>query len=129
MRGLVGGAIDTTILCAGSAVRHSNKREMRAMFRPRIDWKNRNKCGNIKLCLTFDVRLGWLSRNPCRAVALGWGGWRTDMTAIRPLLIGIILILALVLIALSILLVDPAQPLRQSDSLIPMQTEPTQQRP
>ncbi|WP_198929041.1 hypothetical protein [Rhizobium sp. AC27/96] len=51
------------------------------------------------------------------------------MAAIRPLLIGIILILALVLIALSILLVDPSQPLRQSDSLIPMHTEPAQQRP
>lgn len=51
------------------------------------------------------------------------------MATIRPLLIGIILILALVLIALSILLVDPAQPLRQSDSLIPMHTEPAQQRP
>lgn len=51
------------------------------------------------------------------------------MTAIRPLLIGILLILMLVLIALSILLVNPNQPLRQSDSLIPMQTEPAQQRP
>ncbi|MFT4002640.1 MAG: hypothetical protein QM684_27045 [Rhizobium sp.] len=51
------------------------------------------------------------------------------MAAIRPLLIGILLILILVLIALSILLVDPTQPLRQSDSLIPMQTEPAQQRP
>ncbi|NLS16821.1 hypothetical protein HGP16_09640 [Rhizobium sp. P40RR-XXII] len=45
------------------------------------------------------------------------------MTAIRPLLIGILLILALVLIALSILLVDPAQPVRQSESLIPPPTE------
>ncbi|MFJ6326366.1 MULTISPECIES: hypothetical protein [unclassified Rhizobium] len=51
------------------------------------------------------------------------------MTAIRPLLIGILLILALVLVALSILLVDPAQPFRQSESLIPMHTEPAQQRP
>jgi hypothetical protein len=62
-------------------------------------------------------------------MAPGWGDWRTDMATIRPLLIGIILILALVLIALSILLVDPAHPLRQSDSLIPMHTEPAQQRP
>ncbi|MBN8952803.1 MULTISPECIES: hypothetical protein [unclassified Rhizobium] len=48
------------------------------------------------------------------------------MTAIRPLLIGIILILALVLIALSILLVDPVQPFRQSESLIPPPTESPQ---
>lgn len=46
------------------------------------------------------------------------------MTAIRPFLIGLTLILVLVLIALSILLVNPTQPVRQSDSLIPMQTEP-----
>ncbi|GAJ92580.1 hypothetical protein MOV66_31410 [Agrobacterium sp. SHOUNA12C] len=46
------------------------------------------------------------------------------MTAIRPFLIGLTLILVLVLIALSILLVNPAQPPRQSGSLIPMQTEP-----
>ncbi|MFK0164741.1 hypothetical protein [Rhizobium sp. NPDC090279] len=50
------------------------------------------------------------------------------MTAIRPLLIGILLILTLVLIALSILLVDPVQPVRQSESLIPPQTE-SPQRP
>ncbi|MDK4706046.1 MULTISPECIES: hypothetical protein [unclassified Rhizobium] len=50
------------------------------------------------------------------------------MTAIRPLLIGILLILALVLIALSILLVDPHQPIRQSDSLIPPPTD-SPQRP
>ncbi|MFT4184338.1 MAG: hypothetical protein QM636_20730 [Rhizobium sp.] len=46
------------------------------------------------------------------------------MIAIRPLLIGLTLILVLVLIALSILLVNPVQPSRQSGSLIPMQTEP-----
>ncbi|WP_167332678.1 hypothetical protein [Rhizobium freirei] len=50
------------------------------------------------------------------------------MTAIRPLLIGIILILSLVLIALSILLVDPVQPIHQSESLIPPPTE-SPQRP
>ncbi|SCB22483.1 hypothetical protein GA0061100_104294 [Rhizobium hainanense] len=48
------------------------------------------------------------------------------MTAIRPLLIGILLILMLVLIALSILLVDPAKPLRPSESLIPPPTESPQ---
>ncbi|MBB3611748.1 hypothetical protein [Rhizobium sp. BK602] len=46
------------------------------------------------------------------------------MIAIRPFLIGLTLILALVLIALSILLVNPVQPPRQSGSLIPMQTDP-----
>jgi len=46
------------------------------------------------------------------------------MIAIRPFLIGLTLILVLVLIALSILLVNPVQPPRQSGSLIPMQTEP-----
>ncbi len=39
--------------------------------------------------------------------------------AIRPLLIGLILILALVLVILSILLVEPAGPVRQSDGLVP----------
>ncbi|AYG60981.1 hypothetical protein [Rhizobium jaguaris] len=41
------------------------------------------------------------------------------MIAIRPLLIGLTLILALVLVALSILLVNPVRPIRQSDNLIP----------
>ncbi|MBB4567965.1 hypothetical protein [Rhizobium leucaenae] len=50
------------------------------------------------------------------------------MIAIRPFLIGIILVLALVLIALSILLVNPVKPIHQSDNLIPMQTEPVQRR-
>jgi hypothetical protein len=50
------------------------------------------------------------------------------MIAIRQLLIGLTLILALVLIALSILLVNPAQPIHQSDNLIPMQTEPVQRQ-
>ncbi|MGZ9719660.1 hypothetical protein [Rhizobium miluonense] len=50
------------------------------------------------------------------------------MTAIRPLLIGILLILSLVLIALSILLVNPGHPIRQSESLIPPPTE-SPQRP
>jgi len=55
-------------------------------------------------------------------------GWRTEMIAIRPLLIGLTLILALVLIALSILLVNPVHPIHQSDNLIPMQTEPVQRQ-
>ncbi|MBB5573853.1 MULTISPECIES: hypothetical protein [Rhizobium] len=50
------------------------------------------------------------------------------MIAIRPFLIGIILILALVLIALSILLVNPVKPIHQSDTLIPMQSEPVQRQ-
>ena len=50
------------------------------------------------------------------------------MIAIRPLLIGLTLVLALVLIALSILLVNPVKPIRQSDNLIPMQTEPVQRQ-
>ncbi|MBB3456879.1 hypothetical protein FHT86_005190 [Rhizobium sp. BK313] len=50
------------------------------------------------------------------------------MIAIRPLLIGLTLILALVLIALSILLVNPVHPIHQSDNLIPMQTEPVQRQ-
>ncbi|MDL2403011.1 hypothetical protein PY650_00690 [Rhizobium calliandrae] len=50
------------------------------------------------------------------------------MIAIRQLLVGLTLILALVLIALSILLVNPVRPIHQSDNLIPMQAEPVQQR-
>ncbi|MFS8114377.1 hypothetical protein QD460_21850 [Rhizobium jaguaris] len=50
------------------------------------------------------------------------------MIAIRPLLIGLTLILALVLVALSILLVNPVRPIRQSDNLIPMQAEPAQRQ-
>ncbi|WP_154677715.1 hypothetical protein [Rhizobium tubonense] len=39
--------------------------------------------------------------------------------AIRPLLIGLTLILALVLIILSILLVNPNRPLREQPGLVP----------
>ncbi|HEY0121630.1 MAG TPA: hypothetical protein VGC14_07700 [Rhizobium sp.] len=49
--------------------------------------------------------------------------------AIRPLLIGLALILVLVLIILSILLVDPSQPLHESESLIPPQSAPNPQNP
>ena len=50
------------------------------------------------------------------------------MTAIRPFLIGLTLILALVLIALSILLVNPVRPIHQSDSLIPNQQSAVQRQ-
>ena len=77
----------------------------------------------------FRVTMCGLSRIPLSRLGAGLGRLENEMIAIRPLLIGIILILALVLIALSILLVDRAQPLRQSESLIPIHTEPGQQRP
>jgi hypothetical protein len=47
--------------------------------------------------------------------------------AIRSLLIGLTLVLALVLVVLSILMVDPSQPLHQSEGLMPNQ--PAQQNP
>ncbi|MDE1991273.1 MAG: hypothetical protein KGI75_02170 [Rhizobiaceae bacterium] len=50
------------------------------------------------------------------------------MTAIRPFLIGLTLVLALVLIALSILLVNPARPIHQSDNLIPNQQTSVQRQ-
>jgi hypothetical protein len=43
-------------------------------------------------------------------------------------LIGLTLVLALVLIALSILLVNPVQPIHQSQSLIPAQPETIQRQ-
>jgi hypothetical protein len=46
--------------------------------------------------------------------------------AIRPLLIGLTLIFALVLIILSILLVNTTQPMRQSEGLMPSQQMPNQ---
>jgi hypothetical protein len=49
--------------------------------------------------------------------------------AIRSLLIGLTLILALVLIILSILLVDPTQPVHQSEGLVPSQPAPNTQSP
>jgi hypothetical protein len=49
--------------------------------------------------------------------------------AIRPLLIGMSLILALILVILSILLVNPAQPVHQSDGLVPTQPSPNPQSP
>jgi hypothetical protein len=42
--------------------------------------------------------------------------------AIRPLLIGLTLIFALVLIILSILLVNPTHPLHEPEGLVPSQT-------
>ncbi|TCR82484.1 hypothetical protein [Neorhizobium sp. P12A] len=47
--------------------------------------------------------------------------------AIRPLLIGLSLIFALVLVILSILLVNPSQPMRESEGLMPNQQSPSQQ--
>lgn len=47
---------------------------------------------------------------------------------IRPLLIGLTLILALILVILSILLVNPIQPMRQSESLLTGPTGTNQQQ-
>jgi hypothetical protein len=47
--------------------------------------------------------------------------------AIRPLLVGLTLVLGLVLVALSILLVDPSRPVHQSESLIPAPQSATRQ--
>jgi hypothetical protein len=47
---------------------------------------------------------------------------RQSQMAIRPLLIGLTLILALVLIILSILLVNPTHPLHEPEGLVPSQT-------
>jgi hypothetical protein len=47
--------------------------------------------------------------------------------AIRPLLIGLTLIFALVMIILSILLVNPRQPMPQPEGLAPSQQTPNQQ--
>jgi hypothetical protein len=49
--------------------------------------------------------------------------------AIRPLLIGLSLIFALVLVVLSILLVNPSQPLHESEGLMPSPQMPNQQSP
>lgn len=49
--------------------------------------------------------------------------------AVRPLLLGISLILALVLIVLSILLVNSPQPMHQSEGLVPTQPSPNPQNP
>jgi hypothetical protein len=47
--------------------------------------------------------------------------------ALRPLLIGLTLILALVLIILSILLVNPTAPLHESQGLVPSPSGANQQ--
>jgi hypothetical protein len=49
--------------------------------------------------------------------------------AVRPLLLGLSLIFALVLIILSILLVNSPQPMHQSEGLIPSQPSPNPQNP
>ena len=47
--------------------------------------------------------------------------------ALRPLLIGLTLILALVLVILSILLVNPTRPLHESQGLVPSPSGANQQ--
>lgn len=53
----------------------------------------------------------------------------SDPMAVRPLLLGISLILALVLIVLSILLVNSPQPMHQSEGLVPSQPSHNPQSP
>jgi hypothetical protein len=52
---------------------------------------------------------------------------RQSQMALRPLLIGLTLILALVLIILSILLINPTRPLHESQGLVPSPSGANQQ--
>ncbi|WP_368518418.1 hypothetical protein, partial [Rhizobium sp.] len=66
-------AIYIAILCAASITRHSNKREIAIpLGAGRNSWKKPIFSQNIKHCLTFTVRLRWLSRIPYRACR--WAG-------------------------------------------------------